>query len=110
MKQSIYFLFVISTMIWLTEAKSQESLLPIYSNPMVFIDSLGNVIGTLPEGYKILNTKDGKHDRGFMRGLAGNSVPENAMIPAKNFGTGNIDFYDKTGKLIMQCSLIFLLY
>ncbi len=102
MNKSVYFLFLLSMMIQTAPATSQESLLPIYSDPMVFIDSLGTVIGTLPEGYKILNTKDGKHDSGFMRGLAGNSVPANALIPAKDFTSGTISFYDKTGKFVLS--------
>jgi hypothetical protein len=99
-KSACVFLAMI-ILIRITDTKCQESLLPIYSDPMVFIDSLGHIVGTLPKGNKILNTKDGKHDSGFVRGLAGNSVPVNAMIPAKNFSTGKIAFYDKTGKLIM---------
>ena len=100
MIKSIYILLVMMVLIRVTDTRCQESLLPIYSDPMVFIDSLGNVVGTLPGGYKILNTKDGKHDSGYVRGLAGNSVPVNAMIPAKDFNTGKIVFYDKTGKFI----------
>jgi hypothetical protein len=102
MLKQLFPVLALLTIIHFQQAEGQQSLLPIYSKPMVFIDSLGNVVGTLPEGYKILNTKDGKHDGGFMRGLAGNTVPTNTMIPAKNFGTGNITFFDKTGQFIMN--------
>ena len=101
-----YYLFII-TVFCLSELKSQESLLPIYSNPMVFLDSLGNTVGTLPEGIKILNTKDGKHDRGFRYGMAGNFVPTNALIPAKDFNTNIISFFNKTGKFILSYGDLF---
>jgi len=100
MEKSIKILVIIIFNFQFTIGQCQESLLPIYSNPMVFIDSLGHVVGTLPVGYKILNTKDGKHDGGFVQGLAGNSVSVNSLIPAKDFNTGTISFHDKTGKFI----------
>ncbi len=37
-----------------------------------------------------------------MRGLAGNSVPTNALIPAKDFTSDKISFYDKTGKFMLS--------
>jgi hypothetical protein len=97
MKKVVFFI-IMNMMFWSEGANGQESLLPIYSNPMVFIDSTGKVVGTLPADYKILNTGDGKHDGGYAMGLAGNTVSANFLIPAKDFKTGKISFFDKSGK------------
>ncbi|MEZ5059214.1 MAG: hypothetical protein R2879_19435 [Saprospiraceae bacterium] len=97
-----FLIFILSILTSFNIAFSQNSLLPIYSNPMVFIDSLGKVVGILPAGYKILNTKVGNHDGGYVHGMAGNSVSAYALIPAIDFNTSKISFFDKTGRFLLS--------
>ncbi|MEP6794952.1 MAG: WG repeat-containing protein [Saprospiraceae bacterium] len=79
-----------------------QGVLPIYSSPMVFLDSLGKVVGTLPPDYVILNTPNGKFDNGYVKGLAGNAAGEEGLIPAKNFDSNNITLFDETGKAVVN--------
>ena len=69
---------------------------------MVFIDSTGNQIGEVPIGYQILNTESGKHNSGWRKGMAGNTVGDLGLIPIKNFETKDIMLIDFTGKPVVR--------
>ncbi len=61
-----------------------EGLLPIYTNPMVFLNQNGEVACTLPPDHIVMNNEDGTLDRGWAMGMAGNSAFVGGFSGVKN--------------------------
>ena len=75
---------------------AQQEYLPIYSDPMVFVDREGRKVGELPPEWKILNTAKGEHSFGWRGGKAPNSVKE-SPIPAMHYQNRQIALFDLEG-------------
>jgi hypothetical protein len=80
-------------------------ILPIYDDPMVFLDSVGKVTGQLPKGYKILNRPDGEHYRGWVKGMAVNTAGAEGLIPAVHYEEKDISLFDRAGKRVRRLAL-----
>jgi hypothetical protein len=102
--KSVLFIFFVSLGIYSFSFGQNQGVLPVYSSPMVFLDSLGQMVGALPQGYVILNTPNGQFDNGYIKGLAGNVAGAEGMIPAKNFDGNSISLFEETGKAALNLS------
>src|SRR4029078_3614078 len=102
--KSALFIFFVSFGIHSFSFGQNQGFLPVYSSPMVFLDSLGRIVGALPQGYVILNTPNGQFDNGYIKGLAGNVAGAEGMIPAKNFDGNSISLFEETGKAPLNLS------
>ncbi len=76
-----------------------EGLLPIYTNPMVFLNQNGEVACTLPPDHIVMNNEDGTLDRGWAMGMAGNSAFVGGFSGVKNEKNGQVYIYDQKGKM-----------
>lgn len=77
----------------------REGLLPVYSNPMVFLKQDGQVAFTLPKDHVVLNNEDGTPDRGWAMGMAGNSAFVGGFSGVKNENNGQVYLYNDKGQM-----------
>lgn len=75
-----------------------QGLLPIYSEPMVFLNQKGNVVGTVPVGHWLINRTDGGSDNGWAKGMAGNTVAESGLIPIVDYSTNEVKLINQAGE------------
>ncbi len=77
-----------------------ENLFPVIGNPNVVLDEQGKFLFELPEGYKIINAWDGKHDMGWAGGMADTDIGECGNILAWNMSKRNYAMFDAQGNFI----------